>query len=295
MLSKYSLPIVCLMLLSQSFILAATRQWTSSDGRFKIEADLVAYDGQVAELKKVDGTIIKVPVSKLSAADREFLKPFKGLAARAAPAQVAKLPASVMKFQKAMDAMREIEAKRLEGRIAELKQELRFGANDSRHPIAQEARLLTRTLIQRMELVKSGKPFIPQLSPMDFEVGQIGEFDDDLLFDSEPVQVDGTVPVAVLFDSIRYRERISKSPLGWHHLMLSRPDRFLLRADFVTKLSPMVKDFEHTSPTNRLLRMHAYEIVANHPSGAMAQYVLAQFNMDEVSVWLKDQSKLPSR
>jgi hypothetical protein len=49
------------------------RKWTSSDGNFSIEADLVAFaDGQVT-LKKADGETISVPIARLSAADRRFV------------------------------------------------------------------------------------------------------------------------------------------------------------------------------------------------------------------------------
>lgn len=49
------------------------RKWTSSDGRFTVEAEFVEYaDGQVT-LKKDDGTTIAVPISRLSGADRRFV------------------------------------------------------------------------------------------------------------------------------------------------------------------------------------------------------------------------------
>ena len=49
------------------------RKWTSKDGKFSVEAELVeAKDGNV-RLKRQDGKIITVPVSKLSKADRDFL------------------------------------------------------------------------------------------------------------------------------------------------------------------------------------------------------------------------------
>ena len=51
----------------------SARKWTSSDGKFSVEAELVeAKDGNV-RLKRQDGKVITVPVSKLSKADREYL------------------------------------------------------------------------------------------------------------------------------------------------------------------------------------------------------------------------------
>ncbi|MEE2935889.1 MAG: SHD1 domain-containing protein, partial [Planctomycetota bacterium] len=51
----------------------SARKWTSSDGKFSIEAELVeAKDGNV-RLKRQDGKVITVPVSQLSKADRDYL------------------------------------------------------------------------------------------------------------------------------------------------------------------------------------------------------------------------------
>jgi len=54
------------------------RTWTSRDGQYKVQAELVRYDGEIVQLRKPDGTIVKVPVSKLSRADGEFLKTHGG-------------------------------------------------------------------------------------------------------------------------------------------------------------------------------------------------------------------------
>jgi hypothetical protein len=51
---------------------AEARTWTSSDGHFTLDAEMVEFvDGQVT-LKKADGTTITVPISRLSAADRRY-------------------------------------------------------------------------------------------------------------------------------------------------------------------------------------------------------------------------------
>ena len=62
---------VCLICLRP--VLART--WTDSSGTYKVEAELVKLDGEVVELKKPDGTVIKVPLDKLSEADRVFVRP----------------------------------------------------------------------------------------------------------------------------------------------------------------------------------------------------------------------------
>lgn len=50
------------------------RTWTDSSGKFRVEASLVAVkDGTVQLKKKSDGSVISVPLSRLSQADRTFL------------------------------------------------------------------------------------------------------------------------------------------------------------------------------------------------------------------------------
>lgn len=67
---------------------AWARKWTSSDGQFSTEAELVEFaDGEVT-LKKSSGETISVPLAALSAADRRFLAAAKKklkLAAKTAP------------------------------------------------------------------------------------------------------------------------------------------------------------------------------------------------------------------
>jgi hypothetical protein len=53
---------------------AAPRTWNSSGGQFSTEADLLAFrDGKV-RLKKTDGTVIDVPLERLSDADQQYVK-----------------------------------------------------------------------------------------------------------------------------------------------------------------------------------------------------------------------------
>lgn len=49
------------------------RTWHSSDGNYALRAALLDTDGQQVRLRKPDGSIVTVPIAKLSAADREFL------------------------------------------------------------------------------------------------------------------------------------------------------------------------------------------------------------------------------
>jgi hypothetical protein len=50
------------------------RVWTDSTGRFQIEAKLVGVEGGKAKLAKPDGSVIQVPIDKLSEADRKFIE-----------------------------------------------------------------------------------------------------------------------------------------------------------------------------------------------------------------------------
>ena len=68
----------CLLLLliavfsSPRFV--AARQWTSSSGEHRIEADLVSFDSERVRLKKEDGKIVVVPLDQLGDADRKWIE-----------------------------------------------------------------------------------------------------------------------------------------------------------------------------------------------------------------------------
>jgi len=52
---------------------SAQRIWTNATGEFKVEAELVDVADGVVVLQRTDGRIIKVPVTKLSKTDRDFV------------------------------------------------------------------------------------------------------------------------------------------------------------------------------------------------------------------------------
>lgn len=69
---KFGLVASFLFLLSAVAPLGA-REWSDSTGKFKIEAEFVELkDGKVS-LKKADGTLLSIPLDKLSKADRDFV------------------------------------------------------------------------------------------------------------------------------------------------------------------------------------------------------------------------------
>ncbi len=51
---------------------AIARTWTNAEGTRKIKAEFLRVEGDLVHLKKVDGTVTKVPLEKLSQDDREF-------------------------------------------------------------------------------------------------------------------------------------------------------------------------------------------------------------------------------
>src|SRR3990172_8039382 len=63
---------VGLLLLAASPALA--RKWTDNIGKYSVEAELVEVKGDDVLLKKPDGSIIPVPITRLSDADRRYLE-----------------------------------------------------------------------------------------------------------------------------------------------------------------------------------------------------------------------------
>lgn len=75
---NFRLPLkACLLLVLIAFLCAnkaLARKWTDSTGRFSVEADFVEFvEGQVA-LKKTDGQLIRLPLERLSEADRQHVR-----------------------------------------------------------------------------------------------------------------------------------------------------------------------------------------------------------------------------
>ncbi|MDZ7617951.1 MAG: SHD1 domain-containing protein, partial [Patescibacteria group bacterium] len=58
-------------------VFAEPRTWTSADGRFSIEAELIEVGGSSVRLRRVGGAEITVPLQSLSEADRGFLAGLK--------------------------------------------------------------------------------------------------------------------------------------------------------------------------------------------------------------------------
>jgi hypothetical protein len=65
---------LAILALLSSTALPASRTWTSANGRFNIEADLVDFQEGKARLQKTDGSMIEVPLLSLSLDDRQYVK-----------------------------------------------------------------------------------------------------------------------------------------------------------------------------------------------------------------------------
>ena len=66
-----------LSLLIATALSAETRKWTSKDGRFSTEAEMVDHDDASVTLKNDSGATVKVPLERLSEADRRYLLALK--------------------------------------------------------------------------------------------------------------------------------------------------------------------------------------------------------------------------
>lgn len=271
--------VVAYLLLTSADCIVA-REWISSDGKFRLQADLFRFNGMIAELKKGDGNIAKVPVYRLSADDRQFLWTQVNN-----PHFAAVISPSLKTFKTATEEMRPIEIRRIETRIENLRKELRAGARDIKHPIGQQAKALMRHLVDRLKVLKSGAAFVPALSPKDFRVGQIGTLDDDLQFSigSEP---DGDeIKIGITFHEVRSTNDLADIPgyrSSWHHLTVSRPDLMYLKSNFVDRLPKTHLDRKLNSPANRMLRSHVYQVVEVRPRGAAKDYVITPFAIDTI-------------
>ena len=73
---KQILPMVVLLTLVVGTDPVSARIWTDSSGQHTIDAELVAYKKGWVRLQKPDGTLISVPLTRLSEADHEFVKEY---------------------------------------------------------------------------------------------------------------------------------------------------------------------------------------------------------------------------
>ena len=71
--------VVWVSLLTASVPLAGARTWTDATGRFQVEAELVEIKEGKAQLKTAGGSVIAVPLERLSSADGEYVSQWMSL------------------------------------------------------------------------------------------------------------------------------------------------------------------------------------------------------------------------
>jgi hypothetical protein len=70
---KYLLPAMVFAFMVTLTLPATARKWTSNDGRFSTDAELVEADDENVTLKKKSGEVVTVPIQRLSGLDRHYL------------------------------------------------------------------------------------------------------------------------------------------------------------------------------------------------------------------------------
>ena len=63
-----------LLILVASSPTNAARKWTDATGSYTVEAELVGLDGENVRLRRPDGKVIAVKLSRLSSDDQEFVR-----------------------------------------------------------------------------------------------------------------------------------------------------------------------------------------------------------------------------
>jgi hypothetical protein len=71
---KRQATVLVMLVLIGAMARGESRTWTSSNGRFRVEAELIDVKDGKAQLKKSEGQLIDVPLGSLSAADRDYVK-----------------------------------------------------------------------------------------------------------------------------------------------------------------------------------------------------------------------------
>ncbi len=73
-MKKVETSIVAVLVLASCTSMASGRKWTDSTGKYTIEAEFVDFKHGKVQLEKTGGSIVSLPIERLSEADREFVK-----------------------------------------------------------------------------------------------------------------------------------------------------------------------------------------------------------------------------
>jgi formylglycine-generating enzyme required for sulfatase activity len=75
---KSSYSVVALLVMVVCVPTALARKWTESTGKYTVEAEFVDFKDGKVRLKKESGTVVAIPLERLSAADQEWVKQQEG-------------------------------------------------------------------------------------------------------------------------------------------------------------------------------------------------------------------------
>ena len=93
-MKSYMLTTVILAFLLATASAEDVREWQDDTGKFSVDAELLEIEDGKAVLKKTDGSVIRVPTSRLSGAGRRYLRSWKKSQAKKAEADAEAVPES---------------------------------------------------------------------------------------------------------------------------------------------------------------------------------------------------------
>jgi hypothetical protein len=254
------------------------RGWTSSDGKFTVEAGLVRAEGDAVILKRKDGGEVTVKLASLSAKDREF-------ALRAAPIKAGEpLPPAVERILQAIDSQRDAEIQRLIARRDEIRVVLKQGKDQLKTRFGVESQELLKTVSGRLAQLERGECVVPRLSPKELAAGQLGAPDDNLLFSHVLTRGPMEMTVGPLFIRPRFTDMVDGK--GRLTIFQVSAECVLVIHGVPTAGLKAGEPREHTSPTNRAMQ-RVFEVLEPEvqPGGGKA-FALRPFDLEGVNAWL---------
>lgn len=283
---RFAIALGILLVLSCQPLVAAPRKWTSADGQFSVDAELVKLDATSVTLLKANGTTATVTIERLSAADRQLVKdlPFD-----ATP--------DVLQFLLQERQCRPLELARIEKRLLELKADLKAGAQAAKSPllnqstVAKAAKQVTGMLEQRQRELKTAKFTIPRLNPLDMAVGQIGGFDDDIFASRCHLPGKGVAIISVMHEEFQYETRLPGQPAIWVRGVISRPSSFAVRGAIVANFQAG-QEKDQQGPNSKLLRSTLWQVVGREGVGNnVSLFLLEPYDDAELKAWIGKQVK----
>jgi hypothetical protein len=292
----------------------AMRTWTDATGKHAVVAELLEATGEAVRLKKEDGTVVTVPIARLSEGDRRYLASLQKAKPQSKDPRPAP-PPEVERVLKAMEASRQWEIERLEAALKALKRERAQAIKDN---ILAQAKVLADEIKPRQDRIntlRSGKAVIPRLRRgMSTEVGQIGYLEENAdngpSIPGSPFTAAGhyVFSVAEVIDD----QTMVVSTIQVYRMFVTHPTKFMGKAVVVEgKSITHVPDLDFKVlglPTAGLkdkkadpgkpslltgLSDQVFEVVANERRGTRFMSVLKPFDISPVNEWLKKEGRPP--